>query len=312
MALLQNIKSVLSPIYHSLTYPRKAIEYRKIMENPQKYISGIYAYMNHEDLDWEHPQDLNAVIQWLKLYGDTSQWPIWADKYCVREYVKNKGLGDMLIPLLGVWKHVWNIPWKELPNRFVIKPNNGSSNVVICCDKSSINYLKLYSESIINEHRKYGYANYEPHYMGIKPCVIVEQLLDVSKQNAPSSSLIDYKFYCINGEPCYVWMVFNRTKQTCEACMYDMTWNKHNEYCVSTPHYHIYYKDVPKPVSFDRMVEAARKLSEGIPFVRIDLYEVDRKPYFGEMTLTPAGGFIDFHTREFLQLSGRDIQLKKA
>ena len=224
-----------------------ASEYCNVMKNPKQYVSEIYRDMNGEELDWEHPQDLNAVIQWLKLYSDTSQWAIWADKYRVREYVKSKDLEGMLIPLLGVWKHVWNIPWDKLPNQFVLKPNNGSSNVVICKDKKKLNYLKLYSESLITEHRKYGYANYEPHYMEIPPCFVVEELLDVSKQRVPSSSLIDYKFYCVNGEPRYVWVVLNRTAATCDTSVYDIEWNCHKEYCVQTPHYRIVSDVCPPP-----------------------------------------------------------------
>ena len=305
------LKYILSPIYHSLMYPKKAFRYRKIMANPKQYVSDIYNATNQRDLDWEHPTDLNAVIQWLKLYSDTSQWSLYADKYRVREYVKSKGLEDMLVPIIGVWKHVWNIPWSKLPNQFVIKPNNGSANVIICKDKKALNKLKLYSEGLIQEHRKYGYANYEPHYMQIKPCILVEELMDVTKQAVPSTSLIDYKIYCINGEPKYVWVVTNRTASSCDTCLYDIEWCMHNEFLKETSHYHISKTDVPKPRTLDSMLDAAKRLSEGMPFVRVDLYEVDGHAYFGEMTMTPAGGFIDFHTNEFLQLLGKEVRLQK-
>ncbi len=304
------LKYILSPIYHSLIYPKKAMQFHKIMADPKLYVNEIYYAMNQRELNWEHPTDLNEVIQWLKLYGDTSQWSLFADKYRVREYVKSKGLEDMLVPIIGVWKHLWNIPWSKLPNQFVIKPNNGSANVIICKDKKALNKLKLYSEGLIQEHRKYGYANYEPHYMQIQPCILVEELMDVTKQAVPSTSLIDYKIYCINGEPKYVWVVYNRTAATSETMIYDIEWNKHKEYCVPTHHYQIAKLDVPMPLSWDKMLEAARKLSEGIPMVRVDLYEVDGMPYFGEMTMTPMGGFIDCYTQEFLQILGKEVQLK--
>ena len=119
MNLLQNIKYILSPIYHSLMYPKKALRYRKIMANPKQYVKEIYYAINHRDIDWYQPTDLNEVIQWLKMYGNTSQWSLYADKYRVREYVSSKGLEDMLIPIIEVWKHVWNILWRELPNQCV-------------------------------------------------------------------------------------------------------------------------------------------------------------------------------------------------
>lgn len=311
MKLLQYIKCILSPIYHSLMYPKKALRYRKIMANPKQYVNEIYYAMNLRDIDWYQPTDLNEVIQWLKMYGDTSQWSLYADKYRVREYVSSKGLENMLIPIIGVWKHVWNIPWRELPNQCVIKPNNGSANVIICKDKNALNKLKLYSNGLIQEHRKYGYANYEPHYMQIKPCIIVEELLDVTKQAVPSTSLIDYKIYCINGEPKYVWVVTNRTASSCETSIYDLEWCSHNEYLRESPHYHVSKIEVPKPRTLDTMLDAAKRLSEGMPFVRVDLYEVDGHTYFGEMTMTPAGGFIDFHTIEFLQALGKEVRLQK-
>lgn len=306
-----NLKFILSPIYHALIYPKKAMWYRKIMADPKKYISEIYYAMNQRDLNWEHPTDLNEVLNWLKLYGDTSQWPLYADKFRVREYVKSKGLEDMLIPLIGKYDHVWQIPWDKLPEQFVLKPNNGSNNVIVCNDKKSLNKIKVFSHCIIQEHRKYGYANYEPHYMQIKPCIIIEKLMDVSKQSVPSSSLIDYKIYCVNGEPEYIWVVTNRTSTTCETTLYDLDWKQHNEYCVETAHYRIANGSIPKPQSLNKMIDAARRLANGIPFIRIDLYEIDGKPYFGEMTMAPAGGFISFHTDEFLKILGTKIVLPR-
>ena len=141
----------------------------------------------------EHPRDIDEKIQWLKFYGDTSQWPRLADKYAVREYVKEKGLEDILVPLIGKWDKAEDIPWDALPNQFVMKTNHGSGDALVCTDKSQLDtaYHTKNFDRLLKE--KFGVTMYEPHYDKIKPCIIAEELLDSSRQDYPSSSPIDYK-----------------------------------------------------------------------------------------------------------------------
>lgn len=106
-----------------------------------------FFYKLHRWPDFEHPKDVNEKINWMKFYGDTSKWSLFADKYRVRDYIKSQGLEDTLIPLIGKWDSVDEIEWGNLPNQFVMKCNNGSGDVVICKDKFSLDIKKQRSTS---------------------------------------------------------------------------------------------------------------------------------------------------------------------
>ena len=268
-----------------------------------------FRYKLHRWPDFMHPRDLNEKMNWMKFYGDTSLWPDLADKYKVREFVKSKGLEDILVKLYGKWDKPEDIDWGGLPDQFVMKANNGSGDVIVCHDKAQINKVEViaYFKKILSQ--KYGAASGEPHYAKIKPCVVAEELLDASTQLVRTSSLIDYKIWCFNGEPKYVWTCYNRTKEGTEVAMFDEDWNFHPEYSVYTHHYSEAKQQVPKPECLDEMLRVARKLSEGFPILRCDLYEVNKKVYFGEMTFTSLGGFMDFYTQEFLDKAGNMIKL---
>ena len=149
----------------------------------------------------------------------------------------------------------------------------------------------------------------EPHYLQIKPVVIAEKLL-IDKENTFSTSLVDYKVWCFNGKPYCVWACYSRTKNATYVGTYDLDWNYHPEWSIFTDHYKDGGPVVPKPKSFDEMMDAAKILSEGFPQVRVDFYDVDGKLFFGEMTFTSNGGFMQFFTDEFLLQMGKQMKLK--
>jgi hypothetical protein len=277
--------------------------------SPLKVAKLKFYYKFHRWPNFEHPQDLNEKMNWMKFYGDTSMWPDLADKYKVRDYVEKKGLGNTLVKLYGKWDNPKDIDWSILPNQFVIKANNGSGDVIVCRDKSKINKAEIisYFQKILS--KTYGIDSGEPHYAKIKPCVVVEELLDASTQGVKSSSLIDYKIWCFNGVPKYIWTCYNRTKEGTEVSMFDTEWNFHPEYSIYTHHYSEAKQLVPKPICLDEMLRVASILSENIPILRCDLYEVNGKVYFGEMTFTSLGGFMDFYTKDFLDKAGKMITL---
>lgn len=263
-------------------------------------------------MNWRNPKDLNEKINWLKFNSDTSLWTYLADKYSVRQYIEECGYGDNLVRLYGKWDAVEKIDWTALPKRFVMKANNGSGDIVVCNDKSTLDIAKITTQFSALKKKKFGNYNGEPHYMGMTPCVIAEELLDVSKQPIKTDTLIDYKIWCFNGTPYYIWTCYNRHKGSVEVAIYDLDWNRHDEKSVFTLHYKRAQQDLPRPVSLEQMLKMAAKLSEGIPQVRVDLYEVDGKPYFGEMTFTSAGGFNNFYTQEFLDELGGYTDLSIA
>lgn len=268
-----------------------------------------FFYKMHKWPDFKHPKDVNEKINWMKFYGDTSQWSLFADKYRVRDYVKSLGLGDILIPLIGKWETVEEIEWDRLPNQFVMKCNNGSGDVVVCKDKSKldINKTKEHFRKQLNE--KLSVLSGEPHYANIKPCIIAEELLDASTQPCDSSSLVDYKIWTFDGKPLFFWCTWNREQYHANVATYDLNWHFHPEWSVWTSHYIKPDKHLPKPKCFERMKEVASLLGKGQPVARIDLYEVNGKVYFGEITMTSQGGYMDYYTKEFLDIMGKHTVL---
>jgi len=263
-----------------------------------------FFYKCHKWPNFEHPADVNEKINWMKFYGDTSKWPMYADKYAVRQFVADCGLSDCLIPLIGKWDSVEEINWDSLPNQFVMKCNNGSGDVVVCKDKSilDIEATKRHFRKMLNE--TLSVLSGEPHYALIKPCIIAEELLDASTQPCNSSSLVDYKIWVFNGKPMFTWRTWNREQYHANVACYDMDWQFHPEWSIWTDHYVMPDNHIPKPLCFDKLMAAAGKLGERIPVARVDMYVCDDKIYFGEITLTSQGGYMDFYTQDFLNKMG--------
>lgn len=278
--------------------------------SPKLLVSIQYFYHFKKVMKWWKPQDLNEKINWLKFNSDTTLWTLCADKFRVRKFITEKGLDDILVKLYGKWESVDDIDWNSLPNSFVLKTNNGSGDILICKDKTKLNieHTKNKYSSLLSS--SFSDTNGEPHYTSMKPCIIAEEILDSTKQSIVTDTLIDYKIWCFNGKPHHIWACYNRHNDSVEVAVYDLSWKRHDEYSIFTCHYKKAKLDLPRPKSLDLMLEIASKLSENIPQVRIDLYEVDNKPYFGEMTFTSAGGFMNFYTPEFLMEMGKLVNLK--
>jgi len=279
---------------------------------PKILVSLFYWRMSGRKLDWKNPRDINEKIQWLKFHSDTTLWTQYADKYAVRDHIRECGLEDMLVPLYGKWDSAEDIDWDELPDSFVLKTNHGSGDAIICQDKA-----KLEREEVIryfNEQlkRHFGCEKGEPHYDKIRPCLLAEKLLDAREQEVKSTSLVDYKIWTFDGKPAYIWACHNRTKESCVVGVYDLDWTFHPEYSVSTPHYILSSQAIPAPRSLNRMLEAASILSKGFPELRIDFYDVGGKAYFGEMTFSSASGLSYFFTSEFLNILGDCADLSKV
>ena len=279
---------------------------------PKLLVSIEFYHTFRRWLNWDNPKDINEKINWLKLYSDTSLWTRCADKYAVREYVEECGFPEILVKLYGKWDKAEDIDWDSLPNQFVLKVNNGSGDIIVCADKTCIDKTSLVKKFEALLKKSFANYNVEPHYTPMKPCIIAEELLDARLQPIESQSLIDYKIWCFNGKPYYIWACYDRVGDSVSVATYDLDWNRHDEKSADVPHYHIATKNIPKPRSLDKMLKVAAKLSEGIPQVRVDLYEVNDQPYFGEMTFTSAGGFNDFYTQDFLNELGSYCDLSLA
>lgn len=286
---------------------------------PELLLKLRYRYVFKKRLDLKNPRDLNEKILWAKLYSDTTRWAELADKRQVRDYVEKIGLGDILVKLYATWYKKEDINWDVLPDKFIIKANNGDgkgTNKII--DKTKITPPeKEKIVSMVDEwlHRKnIGALHAEPQYKNMTPCVVVEEVLPLEKG---ATSLTDYKMWCFNGKCYYTFVCNDRSAggNSAHVLTYDMDWNAHPEFSVFNSDY-LRGDIISKPKNFEKMVEIAEKLSKGFPELRVDLYNIDGKIYFGELTFTSQGGFVDYFTPEFNKMLGdkftiKDFPLKK-
>ncbi len=240
----------------------------------------------HKFGDFKKPKFFGEKIQWLKLNGNLEKYTELVDKYLVRDYVEEKVDKSLLIPLLGVYNNSSEIDFDSLPEQFVIKINNGSGFNIIVKNKNEINKEQVCKK--LNKWLKVDYYKIkkEPQYKYVNRKIIIEKYV-ANKEG----KLLDYKFFCFNGEPKIVEVDFERFENH-KMNFYDMNWNlldlkkgKHDNY----------RGNVDKPENFEKMVEYAKKLSKDFDFVRVDLYNVDGTIYFGELTFTPAGGLTKFN-----------------
>lgn len=270
----------------------------------------------HKKLDLKNPKNLNEKILWLSINSDTHEWSRLADKYAVREYVQECGLNDILVPLYGVWNKAEEIDFDKLPQSFMMKSTNGSCSNFAIKDKSKISkddFIKKVKEIDNKDVLVTGAGDL--HYLRIKSKIIAEGLLvndEVSSKY--STTLIDYKIWCFNGRAEYILVCMNRflhSEDGVDMLTYDREWNPHPEYSVWSNDF-IQASPIPKPVGYDKMLEVAERLCQGFPVVRCDLYNLNGKIYFGEMTFTSLGGMMDYYTPEFLRMCGDKIDLSKV
>lgn len=262
----------------------------------------------------KNPQDLNEKILWMAVNTDTREWSRLTDKYEVRDYVRECGLEKILVRQYGLWNNMSEVDFVTLPNTFVLKPTHGSGDVVVVKDKTKAD-LEGIRKKIQKELDEYICTSAaELHYTRIPHRVIAEELLiNDSVSQKYSSTLIDYKIWVFNGEAHYVWVCMNRfvrNKDGAEVMTYDREWNAHPEYCRVTPDFSM-AEPMPKPVGYDYMLEVAERLAKPFPVVRVDLYNLNGKIYFGEMTFTSYGAIMDYFSDLFLKKAGSEIDLTK-
>lgn len=265
-----------------------------IDSNPRKALDIYYYLVFGTHINWENPQTLNEKIMWLSVYSDTTLWSKYTDKYDVRDYVMKLGYGDSLAKLYGVWDDVNQIDYDSLPNCFVIKCTHDSHSTFLIKDKTIINREELNKELSSHLNVLYGYRYCEPHYNSIKPRIIAEELL-LQKDKSFSTSMIDYKFFCINSQVKYCLVCYDRLstneKTNVKKEIYNVNpWVPNHNAMSKLYNNQTFDKQVPEPPKLKVMIDMAEHLSNGFPFVRVDLYNDNGRIYFSELTFTPAGG----------------------
>lgn len=264
-------------------------------------ITLLYKAAFGEKPNLENPKTFNEKLQWLKLYDHRPEYTMMADKYAVRKYVADTVGEKYLIPLLGKWDRVEDIDFAALPNQFVLKCNHDQGSVVICRDKSSFDIEAAKKKLKYKLGKNHYKVLREWPYKNIKPCIIAEKLLQNASYN---DELSDYKILCFNGEPKLIEYHRGRFRHHTED-FYDTNWRKTDIVRVGTPVSDEIYE---RPPILEEMLEFARKLSNGIPHVRVDCYCSDGKIYFSELTLYNSAGLGKFN-KNYDELLGSWITL---
>lgn len=271
---------------------------------PTSFARVRYFARFHKLPDLKNPRTLNEKILYMSLKTDTSLWTDCTDKYKVREYVKQCGLEDILVKLYGVWDLASDIDFNDFPEQFVLKATHGCGDVLIVKDKTKLEIPKVVSDFDKDLNTVYGALESAHHYMRIKPRMIAEELL----MSDSAVSVVDYKIWCFNGNPEYIFVGSNRTENTLDIMIYDLNWKEHPEYMLFDKE-HLHGASLAKPQNLEKMIEVARKLAKPFPCVRVDLYNIEGKIYFGELTFTSYGGLMNYFTDEFQMLAGSQIDL---
>ena len=229
-----------------------------------------------------------------------------ADKYKVREYVKTKGLEHILPVLYGVWNNAEKIDFEKLPDKFVLKCTHSCGMNIICNDKTKLDQNKTVetlNKWICTKHPVY----YETHYNKIKPLIICEEYIFDGINVLPT----DYKIHCAHGTPIYIQVCLERTASSPgKRIIYDKDWNDLH-FVKEDDYHHSVQQGVPKPKHLKEMLEYASVLSSDLNYARIDFYDTNEKVYFGEITLTPMGGWLSYFTKEALDFMGAEIRNKR-
>src|SRR5690606_14894915 len=252
-----------------------------------------------KNLDLNNPVTFNEKLQWLKVYWNDEILTRCADKYTVRDFVKSRGYGHFLNDLYAVYDNAKDISFEKLPNQFVLKATHGCGYNIICDDKTTLDEKQVKKVLRSWQKEKFGYFTAERHYWRAKPLIICEKYLENKEGN-----LNDYKFFCFNGVPRFIQVDFNRFNRHTRN-IYDSDWNL-IDLRLGYPNCD---RTVSKPQNFEEMLKIASVLSKGFCHVRVDLYNINGKIIFGEMTFTHAAGYKKFEPEEYNELFGNLIKL---
>lgn len=266
------------------------------------YLTWMGDIMLNQRLNIDNPTTFNEKMQYLKLYDRKEQYTKMVDKYEAKKYISEIIGKEYIIPTIGIYNNFEEINFKDLPNKFVIKTTHDSGSVIICRDKNNLDIDS--TKIVINQslNRNYYDLYKEWPYKNVKPRIIIEKYIDTGKKE-----LNDYKFWCFNGEVKLIYFVQDREIKERKVDFYDTNWNKLNfEWDFPNSK-----RIVPKPKNLDKMLEIAEKLSNNIPFLRVDMYNIDGKIFVGELTFYTGAGFAKFSPNKYDYILGNMLELPK-
>lgn len=265
----------------------------------------IYLLRTGKVLNLKNPQDLNEKMFWLSRYWRNPLITLCSDKYKVRQFLEEKGCGDILNEQYGVYDRGEDIDFDKLPNKFVLKCNHGSRMNIIVEDKNKLNIPETIAT--LNKWVKFQYGRgTEWQYKAIEPKILAEKYLE-----SQDGKMIEYQIFCFNGKPMFFLVRNDLRKSEVDkasieyAVSYTMDWKR------------VYMRkdeeqfnfELPKPANYEKMIEYAKRLSEGFPQVRVDYYEIDDKLVFGELTFSSNGSVQSNYKDDYIKSLGAELEL---
>lgn len=268
------------------------------------YLRKRFKCLMGKELRLDKPITFNEKLQWLKIYDRKPVYNTMVDKYEAKLYVANIIGEEYIIPTLGVWNSFDEIEIDELPDRFVLKNTNDSGGIFFVNDKNDFN--KDLARKILQKgfKRNFYYIGREWPYKDVKSRIIAEEYMsiwddkkEVFAGQTGINGIVDYKFYCFKGEPLFLYVSQGLDNHdTARISFVSLKWER-------LPFYRTDYKEFdkipPKPDHFEEMLCISRKLSKGTLFLRVDLYEINNRVFFSELTFFPCSGYMPFNDEKY-------------
>lgn len=262
----------------------------------------------HRKLNLKNPTTLADKVSYIELHDQSPLAPTCTDKAEVRKYVAQHGYGDILVPLImEPVSSVEQIDFEKLPETFVFKATHGCRMNYVVRDKSKLDVEDC--KRVMNKwlNTTYGTYSMEPHYLSIPPRIYAEKFIE------DMDGLIDYKLHCFNGEPKFFMVCTGRSDKEGESMsvlfsLFDTEWNYIDE-IVGYKNEKKGPSDIPKPKTLGKMIEIAKELSKDFKFVRVDMYEVEEKVLFGELTFSPLACVFPPFSEKFIADMGKLLKI---
>ena len=289
------MKTMLRDIVRQI---RMTYRQAQVKRSPIMFIRRQYKKLFGTEIDLENPTTFAEKIQWLKCYDRDPRIVRYADKYLVREFIRETIGEEYLVPLLFAYDRTENMRYEELPERFVLKPNNSSGRVLICKDKARLDKQEVYRTLKRWEKENLTNLTGEWVYEKIPYKLLCEEFLE--------DDIVDYKFYFADGEFICTQAIAGRAEKKKKFGYFDADWRLLD---IKRKGVDKLEEPLEKPEKYEEMLGLATKLAQGFTFIRVDLYSVGSRIFFGELSFYPNNGFVRYETEEMDRFFATKIKL---
>lgn len=278
---------------------------------PEYILKKMFKEKIGHKLNLDNPTTFNEKLQWLKLHDHNPLYTTMVDKYAVKKYIAEKIGEKYIIPTFGVWEHFDEIGFNKLPDKFVLKCTHDSGSVVVINDKSKADMYEVKKKLEFGLKHNYYYSCFEWPYKDVPPKIIAEKFMENHDNSSGNlSGLVDYKFYCFQGVPkfLYISQGLGGDHKLAKMNFLDLNWKRTS---FQRPDFAEFSEqELPVcPSKFELMLEFAEIFSRNIPFLRVDMYFIDGEIYISELTFYPGAGFTPFYPYIWEEKIGNWIEL---